>query len=165
MADSPWLVYGAAIVGVFLVAAGMAGVVYGGNAAVQRPLGRCGKPTIGVWPSNATKSQGGTDARPLDIQHLQYGTLSAAEQRAVRQGINDTNEKGTVDGPFPHEAAFRRGVIVDYRGHPHYATLESADTCASASPTVFPAGVVSVIAGAGLFVIAYRPSVLDRFRP
>ena len=159
--SSPLVDYGLPILGVLLVATGTGGAVYGGYVVLQGQLGLCGTPTIGVWPADSAKSQGGLEDRPLDLETLPYEDLSPAEQRAFEDAVRSPNDDGGVSGAFPHEPAFRRGVLVTYRGETRYATLESPDTCAAADPLLLPISLLLVGAGAltyaGQYVLGRGP--------
>ena len=151
------LTYGAPFVGALLITVGIVGGVLGGYAVVQQELDLCGDPTIAVSSAADTENLlSGPNAPVLD--RLAFEELSPAERRAFERALDAEDGRADVRGAFPHEPAFRDGVVVEYRGEVRYATVVSSIECLSVDPLVLPLGVVAILLGVGgvLTPPAYR---------
>ncbi|WP_255150871.1 hypothetical protein [Halorarius halobius] len=148
MSDDPFLVvYGAPLVGVLLVAVGIAGGVMGGYSVVQSELGLCGDPSIHVASEATTAQYAGPDGPSL--RRLSVEELSDGERAAFRRALDAPMREAEIRGETPHLDAFRAGVLVSYDGGQRYVTLSSLNRCVDASPLLLPLGVVAILVGAG----------------
>lgn len=157
------LIFGAPLLGVLLVAFGIAGGALGGYAVVQAHFGLCGDPVVNVYtPAATTDLTSGQTAPTLD--RLRVSELSDAERTAYERALEDPSGEARVRGPFPHRPAFRRGVLLvedgqnGQNGQTRYATLVSDRPCLSVNPLFFPLGVTAILVGVGgiLAPVFYR---------
>lgn len=150
--------YVAPLLGLLLVAGGIATGVLAGYATVQDELGLCGSPSVTVYSPADTRSLVSDPSVAVELDRVAFEELSAAERAAVREGTSSVDREGTIRGEAPHLEAFREGVLVRDGDADRYVTLLSEDTCLSVNPLLFPLGVVAILLGVGgvLTPPAYR---------
>lgn len=138
--------YVAPLVGVLLVAIGIAAAVPGAYAMIQSDIAVCGTPTISVDLSEQTQERFGGQA-PAGVTRLQFDELSAAEQEAFKEALNDSNGEAHLEGEFPHRPQFENGTLVRYQGESYYTYVVSENPCFAAAPLQFPLGLFAIAFG------------------
>jgi len=152
--------YVAPLIGVTLVAIGIAAAVPGAYAMIQTDLTTCDTPTISVESPERTQERFG-DRAPSVVERLAFTDLSSAEQTAFEAALDDAVGEAHVDGDFPNKPTFQNGTIITYEGERYYATVVSENPCFQAAPLQFPLGVFAIAFGtiAILSPVFYRKLV------
>jgi hypothetical protein len=146
MADESVLfTYITPFVGVLLVAVGIGGAVPGGYAIIQEDIATCGDPTMAVEGPEATAERFSTTTP--EVERFNFTELSAPEQAAFRDALDDPVGEAHVNGSFPNGDDFRNGSIVRYEGADHYVTVVSENPCYATPALQFPLGVFAIIFG------------------
>ncbi|MFC7203037.1 hypothetical protein ACFQJC_05900 [Haloferax namakaokahaiae] len=145
-ADSTIFTYGAPLVGVLLVAVGIAAAVPGAYALIQTDITSCGTPTIAVESPEETASRFG-ETPSLQLAQLSFDQLSQAEQAAFVEALTDPLGEARVAGAFPNSPSFVNGTLVTYEGEQYYATVVAENPCFEAAPLQFPLGVFAIALG------------------
>lgn len=143
--------YALPFLGALVFCASIGGAVYGGYAAVQDDLGLCGVPAISVTPPEDIDHNAPEGTVDPSWAQLDYEELNEAEKEAFEEAVGSVSGTGDIHGELEHEAAFSGGALVAYEGEEYYVAIETMDECASAAPWVFPAGMLGVLGGLGLF--------------
>lgn len=143
--ESALFTYGAPFVGVLLVAIGIAAAVPGAYAILQNPH-TCGNPTISVEsPAKTADRFGG--APPAGVARLSFEDLTDAEQRTVRNALDDPFGEAELPNHTAHYSAFDSGAIVTIDGKDHYVTNVAPNNCYNAASLQFPLGVFAIALG------------------
>lgn len=138
--------YGAPLVGVLVVAVGIAAAVPGAYALIQADITNCGEPTISVESAEATAERFGGEP-PSSLARIEFEALSTAEQSAFEDALDDPLGEADVRGAFPHAETFGDGLLVRYEGEDHYAIVVAENPCFQAAPLQFPLGVFAIALG------------------
>mgnify|MGYP000342025169 CR=1 FL=1 len=146
MADSVVFTYGAPLVGVLLVAIGIAAAVPGAYGLIQTDIADCGDPSILVETPDVTEQRFG-DTPPSTITRLDVRDLSPAERTAFREAIDAPRREAHVRGPFPSYETFRNGTVVTADGQNYYVTVVADHPCFETAPLQFPLGVFAIALG------------------
>lgn len=143
--DSVIFTYGAPLVGVLLVAVGIAAAVPGAYGLIQTDIATCGEPTILVETPEQTGER--FDDAPPTVERFDIEALSAGERAAVREAIDNPRHEAFVRGDFPHYETFLNGTVVTVEGRDHYATVVAENPCFETAPLQFPLGVFAIALG------------------
>lgn len=134
------------LVGVLLVAIGIAAAVPGAYAMIQSDITVCDTPTISVESPERTQER--FDGQPpAGVSSLAFDELSSEEQTAFEAALDDAVGEAHLEGEFPHRPAFQNGTIVEYEGESYYVTVVSENPCFEAAPLQFPLGVFAIAFG------------------
>lgn len=144
--DSPVFTYVAPLLGVLLVAVGIAAAVPGAYDIIQEDITTCGTPSIAVESPEETRERFGDDASPR-LTRVEFNELSPAEQAAFEEALEDPVSEGKIRGESPQYQAFLNGTLVTYEGEQYYVTVVAENPCFVASPLQFPLGVFAIALG------------------
>lgn len=138
--------YVAPLIGVLLVAIGIAAAVPGAYAMIQSDIAVCDAPTISVESPERTQERF-EGQPPAGVSTLTYDELGFEEQEAFEEALDDPVGEAHLGGAFPHKSEFQNGTIVEYEGENYYVTVAAENPCFRAAPLQFPLGVFAIAFG------------------
>lgn len=134
------------LVGVLLLAVGIAAAVPGVYAHIQEDITTCGAPTIAVETPEETEQRFG-EGPDANLPEFEFAALSPAERAAFREALAHPLHEARVDGAFPHHPEFVNGTLVTYEGERYYTTVVAENPCFEAHPLQFPLGAFATALG------------------